>query len=73
VHEGLSCGACHAPHSNDASGSCANCHPQLSNCGLAVDTMDTSYRNPASPHNIHFVACGDCHTQEFLRRHGRAD
>jgi hypothetical protein len=71
VHEGLSCSACHAPHSNDAKGSCANCHPQLSNCGLAVDTMDTSYRDPASPHNIHFVACGDCHTQEFLRRHGR--
>lgn len=71
VHEGLSCGACHAPHSNDAKGSCANCHPQLSNCGLAVDTMDTSYRNPASAHNIHFVACGDCHTQDFLRKHGR--
>lgn len=71
VHEGLSCGACHAPHSNDASGSCANCHPRLSNCGIAVDTMDTSFRDPDSPHNIHFVACADCHERAFLRRVGR--
>ena len=67
VHEGLSCSACHAAHSNDASGSCANCHPQLSNCGLDVKTMETSYADPASPNNIHFVACADCHDQEFLR------
>ncbi|NIM51743.1 MAG: hypothetical protein GTN78_25865 [Gemmatimonadales bacterium] len=71
VHEGLSCGACHAPHSNDASGSCANCHPQLSNCGLAVDTMETTYADPESPNNIHFVACTDCHEREFLRTVGR--
>jgi hypothetical protein len=66
VHEGLSCSACHAAHSNDASASCANCHPQLSNCGLAVDTMETTYADPASPNNIHFVACIDCHEREFL-------
>jgi hypothetical protein len=71
VHEGLSCAACHAVHSNDASGSCANCHPQLSNCGLPVDSMDTSHRDPASPNNIHFVACVDCHDRAFLRRVGR--
>ncbi len=67
VHEGLSCSACHAAHSNDASGSCAHCHPQLSNCGLPVDTMDTSFRDPASANNIHFVACTDCHDRGFLR------
>jgi hypothetical protein len=67
VHEGLSCGACHAPHSNDARGSCANCHPQLSNCGLDVDTMKTTYADPTSPNNIHFVACADCHTRDFLQ------
>ena len=67
VHEGLSCSACHAAHSNDASGSCAHCHPQLSNCGLPVDTMDTSFRDPASTNNIHFVACTDCHDRGFLR------
>lgn len=72
VHEGLSCGACHAPHSNDASGSCANCHPQLSNCGLAVDTMETTFADPGSPNNIHFVACRDCHTDEFLRQESGA-
>jgi len=66
VHEGLSCGACHAAHSNDASGSCVNCHPQLSNCGLDVETMETTYRDPTSPNNIHFVACVDCHDREFL-------
>jgi hypothetical protein len=71
VHEGLSCGACHATHSNDASGSCAHCHPQLSNCGIPVDTMDTSFRDPASRNNIHFVACRDCHDRAFLRRVGR--
>ena len=71
VHEGLSCSACHATHSNDASGSCSHCHPQLSNCGIPVDTMDTSFRDPESPHNIHFVACGDCHERAFLRRVGR--
>lgn len=71
VHEGLSCSACHSPHSNDASASCGNCHPQLSNCGIPVDTMDTSFRDPNSPNNIHFVACGDCHERAFLRRVGR--
>ncbi len=67
VHEGLSCSACHAAHSNDASGSCGNCHPQLSNCGLDVEEMETTYADPTSPNNIHFVACADCHDQAFLR------
>jgi hypothetical protein len=61
VHEGLSCIACHAPHSNDASASCSHCHPALSNCGLDVKTMDTSYRNPESPNNIHHLSCTTCH------------
>ena len=25
--------------------SCANCHPQLSNCGLDVETMDTTFKH----------------------------
>lgn len=61
VHEGLSCGSCHRPHSNDARDSCAACHPARSNCGLGVDTMDTTYRDAGSPHDIHSVACVDCH------------
>jgi len=71
VHEGLSCGSCHASHSNDAKDSCANCHPQLSNCGLDVKTMKTTFADPNSPNNIHFVACVDCHDREFLGRVNR--
>jgi hypothetical protein len=69
VHEGLSCLACHDMHSNDARASCANCHPALSNCGLDVAQMDTTFRDPASPHNVHFVACSDCHDAAFLSLH----
>ncbi|MFZ5831722.1 MAG: multiheme c-type cytochrome [Planctomycetota bacterium] len=61
VHEGLSCAACHEPHSNRTEASCANCHPQMSNCGLDVRTMDTTFHSTKSPHNIHFVSCADCH------------
>ena len=61
VHEGLSCLACHAGHDQDARASCAQCHPRLSNCGLDVATMDTTFRSPRSGHNIHFVKCADCH------------
>ncbi len=61
VHEGLSCAACHRPHSNDARGSCALCHPARSSCGLDVTAMDTTYRSRASKHNIHTVKCLDCH------------
>jgi hypothetical protein len=61
VHEGLSCLACHQGHGQNATASCANCHPRLSNCGLDVEKMDTTFANQKSRHNIHFVACGDCH------------
>jgi hypothetical protein len=63
VHEGLSCLACHERHGQKTRASCANCHPRLSNCGLDVETMDTTYKSTASPHNIHFVKCLDCHTK----------
>ena len=61
VHEGLSCAACHAPHSNDTRGSCAQCHPARSSCGLDVTAMDTTYRSRASSNDIHRVTCLDCH------------
>ncbi len=61
VHEGLSCLACHAGHNQDARASCAQCHPRLSNCGLNVETMDTTFKSTNSVHNIHFVKCEDCH------------
>jgi hypothetical protein len=37
--------------------------PRLSNCGLDVARMDTSFRNPHSRHDIHGVARIDCHDQ----------
>ena len=61
VHEGLSCSACHEPHSNNARNSCASCHPAISNCRQDVTAMNTSFADPKSPNNIHFVSCTDCH------------
>ena len=61
VHEGLSCVACHTGHDQNARASCVLCHPRLSNCGLDVETMDTTFKTPTSKHNIHFVKCEDCH------------
>lgn len=61
VHEGISCLACHMGHTQGTKASCKNCHPKMSNCGLDVETMDTTYANAKSPHNIHWVKCTDCH------------
>lgn len=61
VHEGLSCNSCHAPHSNNAKDMCDNCHPAISNCGLDVRIMNTTYASSESPFNIHHVNCSDCH------------
>jgi len=61
VHEGLSCVSCHLGHNMNARASCKTCHPQMSNCGLDVEKMDTTYAGAASKHNIHWVKCTDCH------------
>jgi len=61
VHEGISCMACHGGHNEDARGSCANCHPAMSHCGIAVEKMDTTFADRKSTHNIHWVKCADCH------------
>jgi hypothetical protein len=61
VHEGMSCIACHNGHNQNARASCKTCHPKMSNCGLDVEKMDTTYASAASPHNIHWVKCADCH------------
>ena len=68
VHEGLSCLACHAQHGQTTRASCADCHPRLSNCGLDVETMDTTFRALDSRHNIHSVACIDCHPAGVPKR-----
>lgn len=67
VHEGISCRACHEPHSNNQRNSCDKCHPAISNCNLDVKTMNTSYLSPSSPNNIHFVSCRNCHPDQKLR------
>jgi hypothetical protein len=69
VHEGLSCYACHENHSMRTRASCSTCHPRLSNCGLDVETMDTTFKSTKSPHNIHFVKCLDCHTKGIPKKH----
>ena len=61
VHEGLSCLSCHGKHGQDTRASCAACHPRLSNCGLNVETMDTTFKSADSGHDVHRVACADCH------------
>jgi NapC/NirT cytochrome c family protein/cytochrome c554/c'-like protein len=61
VHQGISCFSCHQGHNQKTQASCATCHPQLSNCGLNVATMDTTFQSANSPHDIHSVKCVDCH------------
>ncbi len=61
VHEGISCLACHGSHNNNARESCIHCHPAISNCGLDVTKMNTTFADSKSPHDIHFVRCADCH------------
>ena len=63
IHEGLSCQSCHEGHSNDPRQSCVNCHPAVSNCGLDVMKMNTTFADKNSPHNIHSMRCLDCHTK----------
>ncbi len=68
VHEGLSCLACHLKHGQQTRASCATCHPRLSNCGLDVEKMDTTFLSTASGHNIHFVKCADCHPKGIPKK-----
>ena len=68
VHEGLSCLACHHAHTNRADQSCARCHPAMSNCGLDVTQMDTTFVSADSPRDIHTVACADCHIDGLPNR-----
>ena len=45
------------------------CHPAISNCKLDVTKMNTSFKDPESPNNIHWVACTDCHKEKgFIRK-----
>jgi hypothetical protein len=68
VHEGISCLACHSKHQQNTRASCATCHPRMSNCGLDVEKMDTTFKDPKSRHDIHFVKCLDCHPKGVRRK-----
>jgi hypothetical protein len=68
VHEGIGCLACHAQHGQKTRASCMSCHPKMSNCGLDVEKMDTTFSSTASKHNIHWVKCADCHTKGVPRK-----
>jgi len=68
VHEGISCVACHAQHGQTTKASCATCHPKMSNCGLDVEKMDTTFASTKSKHNVHWVKCADCHTKGVPRK-----
>jgi hypothetical protein len=68
VHEGLSCFACHQGHQQNTRASCGTCHPRLSNCGIDVEKMDTTFRDLKSRHNVHTVKCIDCHPAGVPRR-----
>jgi hypothetical protein len=72
VHEGLSCLACHQKHGQTTRASCAGCHPRLSNCGLDVETMDTTFRSRDSRHDVHRVSCVACHPGGPPRKKGTA-
>jgi Cytochrome c554 and c-prime len=72
VHEGISCLACHQQHGQKTKASCAVCHPKMSNCGLDVETMDTTFKSPTSKHNIHWVKCEDCHTKGVPKKKTQA-
>ncbi len=62
VHEGISCLACHNPHSGSVQNACAQCHPKFSTCGERdVMAMDTTYSSRTSKHNIHNMTCASCH------------
>ena len=67
VHEGISCIACHDGHNENTRASCKTCHPAMSNCGIDVEKMDTTYASSSSPHNIHWVKCVDCHRNGIPR------
>ena len=70
IHEGISCLSCHQKHSQNTRQSCGGCHPRLSNCGLDVEKMDTTFLNPKSAHNIHTAKCIDCHTKGVPKKKG---
>ncbi len=65
VHEGLQCAACHfqpgTEMSLDPHQSCARCHPAVNPKHPDVTKLDTTYADPNSKNDIHFITCATCH------------
>jgi hypothetical protein len=40
----------------------------MSNCGLDVEKMDTTFVSANSKHNVHWVKCADCHPKGVPRK-----
>ncbi len=68
VHEGLSCFSCHSQHGQQTRASCDNCHEQHAACRIAVEQMDTTFKDKTSKHNIHSMKCVDCHERGVPKR-----
>jgi hypothetical protein len=68
VHEGLTCFSCHSQHGQQTRASCDNCHEQHLACRLAVEKMDTTFKDKTSKHNIHSMKCVDCHEKGVPKR-----
>lgn len=66
VHRGISCTACHDPHSHSTENACDRCHTDVSrNCKRDVRLMNTTYSDAASENNIHFLSCTNCHSENL--------
>ncbi|MDR2038552.1 MAG: hypothetical protein LBQ60_11575 [Bacteroidales bacterium] len=64
VHEGISCMACHEPHSNNTKKSCDKCHTNISdNCKIDVKKANTTYLSQNSQNDIHRLTCTSCHEE----------
>jgi hypothetical protein len=40
----------------------------MSNCGLDVEKMDTTFLAATSKHNVHWVKCADCHPKGIPKK-----
>jgi hypothetical protein len=45
----------------------------MSNCGLDVEKMDTTFAAEGSRHNIHWVKCQDCHVNGVPKKRAISD
>ncbi len=64
VHEGISCIACHDPHSNSAKNSCVKCHTDSvkdGKCKVDVLNAETTFKSATSKNDIHKITCLSCH------------